>query len=206
MHASSGLNSSSTRERSGLGCRGVVCACALVARRPQPSPLTTPTPLPPNPQAFLVAQLEAGVLTDGHLAAAFLGPEGFVAGLADLAEDVPKAPPLTGAMLGDFAAAGRLALRPVVDAALAERPRGGEEGEDGEGGGDDPPLVDAEQALPLVAALLNRWREVAGDDGAAAKAAWAAAELEWGQLLPSFAREPADVAKALSKHGAEWLA
>lgn len=81
---------------------------------------------------------------------------------------------------------------------------GGEEGDDEEGA--DPPLVDAEQALPLVAALLNRWRDVADDGGAAAKAAWAGASVEWASLLPSFARGEGDVAKALSKHGGDWLA
>jgi hypothetical protein len=158
------------------------------------------------PQAFLSDQLEeGGCLTDEHLAALFLGPSGFVARLGDLAEDVPKAPALTGRMLGDFAAAGRLPLRPVCDAML-EAVAGGEDGEGGGEGGEDPPLVDAEKALPLVVELLNRWREVAGDDGAAARAAWAAAGLSWAQLLPSFAREEGDVAKALERHGGAWLA
>ncbi|KAI8471249.1 MAG: MIF4G domain-containing protein [Monoraphidium minutum] len=162
-----------------------------------------------KPKAFLQAQLEAGSLGDAELASLFLGPGGFVSRLADLVEDVPRAPALTGRMLGDFAAAGRLQLRPVADAALSERPRGsggGEEGDEDEG--EDPPLVDAEQALPLVAALLNRWREL-GDDGgagAAPRAAWAASGLAWPQLLPSFARGPGDVSKALDKHGAAWLA
>jgi hypothetical protein len=147
-----------------------------------------------------------------HLAALFLGPTGFVARLADLAEDVPKAPALTGRMLGDFAAGGRLQLRAVADAMLQDKARGSsggggdDEDEGGEDEGEDPPLVDAEKALPLVAELLNRWREVAGDDGAAAKAAWTASGLSWGQLLPSFARSEADVAKALDKAGAAWLA
>ena len=118
---------------------------------------------------------------------------------------MPKAPLLTGRVLGDFAAAGHVALGPVLEA-LQERP----DAEAGEGGDDeqpeDPPLVDAEHALPLAAALLNRWREAAGDEGAAAKAAWAAAGGDWARLLPGFARSEADVAKALDKHGAAWVA
>lgn len=160
----------------------------------------------------MVQQLEeGGVLHDEHLTALFLGSSGFVARLSDLVEDVPKAPVLTGRMLGDFVAAGRLPLRAVCDAMLEDKPRGGGgsgSGDDGDGGDDeggDPPLVDAEQALPLVVALLNRWREVAGDEGAAAHAAWAASGLEWKQLLPEFAREDADVSKALEKHGGSWL-
>ena len=159
-----------------------------------------------KPKALLLAQLaEGGCLTRDHAAALFLGRDGFVARLADLAEDVPKAPLLTGRVLGDFAAAGHVALGPVLEA-LQERP----DAEAGEGGDDeqpeDPPLVDAEHALPLAAALLNRWREAAGDEGAAAKAAWAAAGGDWARLLPGFARSEADVAKALDKHGAAWVA
>jgi hypothetical protein len=157
---------------------------------------------------FFKAQLEeGGCLKDEHLAALFLGPTGFVRRLSDLAEDIPRAPVLTGRMLGDFVAAGRVPLRPVVDAFLEEAPR--REGDDA--GGDDeeeadPPLVDAEKALPMVVALLNRWRDVAGDDGAAAKAAWAATGLEWAKLQPGFARSDADVADALKKADGEWLA
>ena len=156
----------------------------------------------PNPQAFLKAQLEeGGCLTDKHLSALFLGPSGFVARLSDLAEDIPKAPVLTGSMLGDFVAAGRVGLRPVVDAMLEEAPSS-----DGDDAGGDPPLVDAEHALPLVVALLNRWREIAADEGAAAKAAWAGTGLEWSALQPEFARDAADVTKALDKAGGTWLA
>lgn len=168
-----------------------------------------------KPKAFLQSQLEeGGCLTDAHLAALFLGPSGFVARLSDLVEDVPKAPALTGRMLGDFAAAGRIPLRAVCDAILEDKPRGG----GGDGGADeagaqaeeeegaDPPLVDADKALPLVVELLKRWREVAGDDeGAAAREAWAATGLQWSQLLPGFAREEADVTKALQRHEGTWL-
>jgi hypothetical protein len=160
----------------------------------------------------LQQQLESGGLSDAHLAALFLGPSGFLARLADLAEDVPKAPALTGRMLGDFAAGGHLQLRAVADAVLQVKARGsggdggGDEGDGGSDGGEDPPLVDAEKALPLVAELLNRWRAAAGDDGAAAKAAWADSGLSWGELLPSFAREEADVVKAVEKHAVAWVA
>ncbi len=128
-----------------------------------------------------------------------------MARLSDLVEDVPKAPALTGRMLGDFAAAGRLPLRAVCDAML-EAQGGGGGGDDEGDAPEDPPLVDAEKALPLVVELLNRWREAAGDDGAAAREAWAAGGLSWAQLLPGFAREEADVAKALERHGGAWLA
>ena len=123
-----------------------------------------------------------------------------MARLSDLVEDVPLAPVLTGRMLGGWVAAGRLQLRDIADAMLNDDPVG--EGE----GGADPPLVDAEKALPLVVELLNAWRSAAGDDGAAARAAWAATGLDWRQLLPEFAREDADVAKSLEKAGGAWLA
>ena len=56
-----------------------------------------------------------------------------------------------------------------------------------------------------MVALLKAWRDTAGDDGAAAREAWAATGLEWKQLQPEFAREDADITAALDKAGGAWL-
>jgi hypothetical protein len=181
---------------------GTATPRALNQRAPNPSQ-NRPAPR----QVFLQAQLEeGGCLTDAHLAALFLGPGGFVTALPDLAEDVPKAPVLAGRMLGSFAAAGHgVGVRAICDAMLDDPPRQDEDAAEGDPPNMNPPLIDAEQALPLVAALLARWREAAGDDGAAAREAWSAAGLEWAQLLPDFAREESDVQRALEKAGGTWI-
>lgn len=81
-----------------------------------------------------------------------------VATLPDLVEDVPKSPVLVAEVIGHFLAGGHLSfglqeLYAAVKEAGADQQGGG--GEEGDGESEDPPLVDAEKAAPMLLVVAN---------------------------------------------------
>lgn len=158
---------------------------------------------------FLVEQLEgdgdAAPFTRADLSTALLA---LVATLPDTIEDVPKAPVMVAGLIGHLLGAGHLTFG-LAELASAVREAGAEDAAEaaaaeGEEEGEDPPLVDAEKAAPMLLAAANAARDAS--DEAAARKLWQEASVDLAGLLPSFARdEEGAVAKLVAKYGAEYL-
>jgi len=125
---------------------------------------------------------------------------GFVDNLADLVDDIPKAPAVFTEFVGEFVANGTVSFKEVVAAVLdaGERP----EKEEGDEEEPDMPLVDVGEAGPIVMKLLAAIKVAKGEE--AAKAQWQEAGVQVTQLIPSFEKDGGDKA-LLSKFEAEYL-
>lgn len=106
------------------------------------------------------------LVTGADLSSALLA---MVATLPDLVEDVPISPLLVAELAGHFLAAGQLSFT-LAEFAAAVREAGAEDAAEepkaskGEDGGDqeeedaeaqEPPLIDAEKALPMLLVVAN---------------------------------------------------
>eukprot|EP00879_Flechtneria_rotunda_P018132 GHRR01019014.1.p1 GENE.GHRR01019014.1~~GHRR01019014.1.p1 ORF type:complete len:326 (+),score=149.69 GHRR01019014.1:847-1824(+) len=159
-------------------------------------------------QPFLEQQISAAdksLIAMADLSQALLGMVGI---LPDLVEDVPKAPLLVAGVIGHFINTGHLTfgvlelVKAVKEAGADDGKAGG--GEDGEEEEElDPPLIDSEKAGPMVLIVINAIKAASGE--AAAKSAWTDAGADLASLLPSFAREDADVQQLLNKYDAQYL-
>jgi hypothetical protein len=141
----------------------MITACVSAPCHTLPSALSLP-PLQPFLDAQLAApssseggeaEAPAAQVTKEDLSTALLAT---VAALVDLAEEVPKSPVLVAEVIGHFLAAGQLSFglaelaAAVKDAGAAQQEANKE---DGDGEGEDPPLVDQERAAPILLVVAN---------------------------------------------------
>lgn len=120
------------------------------------------------------------------------GVRGLLAGLDDMAVDVPMAPTQVGEVVGELVAAGALGLAPVAEAIRTADLEPPPEGE-------DTMLVADGYAAKVLGAALQRHAAAAGAE--AAKAAWEGSGESLAAFLPYEERDAAAQAAFVEKFG-----